>query len=40
MAAKNARREAAAETGLPAATFPEACPWTVEQLLDEGFWPD
>ena len=36
---RKASREAVAETGLPAATFPEACPWTVEQVLDDGFWP-
>jgi hypothetical protein len=35
-----ARRLASAETGLPLATFPEACPWTVEQVLDEDFWPE
>jgi len=35
-----ARRLAAAETGLPLATFPEACPWSVTQVLDEDFWPD
>ncbi len=36
---RDASLEAVAETGLPAATFPEACPWTVEQVLDGGFWP-
>ena len=35
----DAALEAVAETGLPSATFPEACPWTVEQVLDGGFWP-
>jgi hypothetical protein len=35
-----ARRLAEAETGLPRATFPEACPWTLEQVLDEDFWPE
>jgi uncharacterized protein DUF29 len=35
-----ARRLAAAETGLPLATFPETCPWPVEQVLDEDFWPE
>jgi hypothetical protein len=35
-----ARRDAAKETGLPLATFPEACPWTVEQVLDADFWPE
>ena len=35
-----ARRDAAQETGLPLATFPEACPWTVAQVLDADFWPE
>ena len=35
-----ARREASRQTGLPLATFPETCPWTVEQALDADFWPD
>lgn len=35
-----ARRQAARETGLPLATFPEACPWTQEQVLDEDFFPE
>jgi hypothetical protein len=35
-----ARREAAKDTGLPLATFPEACPWVVAQVLDEDFWPE
>jgi Domain of unknown function DUF29 len=26
-------------TGLPPTTFPEACPWTLAQVLDEAFWP-
>ena len=34
-----ARRFAAGETGLPAATFPDTCPFTIEQTLDPGFWP-
>jgi hypothetical protein len=36
----HARRLAALETGLPLATFPEACPWPIEQVLDEDFWPE
>lgn len=36
---RRASLEAVAETELPSATFPEACPWTVEQVLDGGFWP-
>lgn len=35
-----ARREASAETGLPETTFPESCPWSFEQIKDEGFWPE
>ena len=35
-----ARRLASAETGLPLATFPETCPWPVEQVLDADFWPE
>jgi hypothetical protein len=35
-----ARHLAAAETGLPLAAFPETCPWTVEQILDDDFWPE
>jgi len=35
-----ARRKASRETDLPLATFPEACPWTVEQVLDDAFWPE
>src|SRR5215470_14326936 len=32
-------RKASAQTGLPLATFPETCPWTLEQILDADFWP-
>jgi hypothetical protein len=35
-----ARRLAAAEMGLPLATFPETCPWPLAQVLDEDFWPE
>lgn len=35
-----ARRTAARQTGLPLETFPQACPWTVEQILDEDFFPE
>jgi len=37
---RKARQEAVAETGLPSGTFPEACPWTAEQVLDGEFWPE
>ena len=35
-----ARRDAAKDTGIPLATFPEPCPWTAEQVLDADFWPE
>ena len=31
------RRDAAIETGL--SDLPSACPWSVEQLLDDEYWP-
>lgn len=34
-----ARQEAAEETRLPTDTFPENCPFTLEQVFDEDFWP-
>lgn len=36
----SARDTVSDETHLPLATFPIACPWTVEQVLDTAFWPD
>jgi hypothetical protein len=30
---------ASGETGLPEATFPESCPYTIEQILDPDFLP-
>ena len=35
-----ARRLAHSETDLPLATFPAACPWTPEQVLEADFWPE
>jgi hypothetical protein len=35
-----ARRVAALETELPPVTFPDACPWTIDQVLDEDFLPE
>jgi hypothetical protein len=35
-----ARRKASAETRIPLETFPEACPFTIEQILDPDFLPD
>ena len=36
----DARKEAASETGLAVTTFPDAAPFTLAQLLDEGFWSE
>jgi hypothetical protein len=35
-----ARRRASVQTTLPLTTFPDTCPWAVEQILDETFFPD
>jgi hypothetical protein len=35
----HARRKAARQTRLPLTTFPETCPWPVEQVIDAAFWP-
>lgn len=35
-----ARREAAAETGLPLSTFPEVCPFPLQKALDQDWWPE
>jgi hypothetical protein len=37
---RDARHDAAVGTGLDVRTFPEACPWTLEQAMDESFWPE
>ena len=31
--------EAVAETSLPLSTFPETCPYSAGQVLDETYWP-
>ena len=36
---RRARKEAARETGLPLTTFPDQCPFTVEQITGD-YWPD
>ena len=28
------------ETGLPESAFPAACPWSLEQVMSEAFWPE
>ncbi|HEX9872515.1 MAG TPA: DUF29 domain-containing protein [Candidatus Tectomicrobia bacterium] len=35
-----AREDAPDDTALPVATFPDACPWTITQVLDENFLPE
>lgn len=34
-----ARKNASRETGLPLSTFPEQCPFNVEQIIND-FWPE
>jgi len=36
---QDARKEASVETGLKLSRFPEQCPWTLEQVLDQEFLP-
>jgi uncharacterized protein DUF29 len=38
-ACKDARRDAAVESGLSQSTFPLDCPWTAAQVLDSNFLP-
>jgi hypothetical protein len=40
LAYRRALRLAANDTGLPLAAFPEACPWSLAQILDEDFLPE
>jgi hypothetical protein len=35
----DARLQAARDCGSDENAFPETCPWTFEQTLDEGYWP-
>jgi hypothetical protein len=35
-----ARERAADETGLPLAVFPAECPFTLDQVEDDAFWPE
>ncbi|PWR17725.1 DUF29 domain-containing protein [Zavarzinia compransoris] len=36
----SARLSAAAETDLPLPAFPETCPWSLDHILSEDFWPE
>lgn len=35
-----ARKNAISETGLPPDAFPTRCPYTIDQVLSDAFWPD
>jgi hypothetical protein len=39
LAYRRARRDASLDTGFPLATFPEACEWSIAQVLEEDFFP-
>jgi hypothetical protein len=36
---RGARADAADETGLPEATFPDSCPYTLDEVESGAFWP-
>jgi hypothetical protein len=38
-ACRGARADAAAETNMPLTRFPAACPYTLDQAMNEAFWP-
>ena len=35
----DARLIASRESGLEETTFPDACPWSLERIMDPEFWP-
>jgi Domain of unknown function DUF29 len=35
-----ARLEAESETGIDRSGFPSVCPWSFDQLMNDGFWPN
>ena len=35
-----ARLEAENETGIDRAAFPATCPWSFEQMMTDGYWPE
>ena len=37
---RDALAQVLAETGLPEQTFPAACPWSLQQMMAEDFWPE
>jgi len=36
----NAIISASGETGFPEQTFPNECPWSFDQIMDQDFWPE
>jgi len=39
LAYRRARRDAELETGIAESVFPQTCPWSFDQIMDEAFWP-
>jgi len=37
---RNASRAALEETGFFISPFPERCAYSIEQIMDEGYWPE
>jgi len=37
---RDALAQVLGETGLPEQTFPAACPWNLQQMMAEDFWPE
>jgi len=37
---KYAKRSAMRETGINQSLFPERCPWSFSQFMNDNFWPD
>jgi hypothetical protein len=37
---RHARADAPDATGLPLETFPETCPWDIDEVRREEFWPE
>jgi hypothetical protein len=34
-----ARRKASRQPGLPLVIFPTTCPWSIDKVLADDFWP-
>lgn len=37
---RDALAQVVGETNLPRQNFPAACPWTLDQVMDDDFWPE